>query len=885
MRRALSLLLIAAAGLVPVAARADDEASCGLEDPAIAAAAPPVGERAATARTAQPAWGPLVRRPDSGARERVGHGAGGGALTGKTVYVSAGHGWYWSDSLGRWATQRGNTHDLVEDFISAETIAQHLIPYLRDMGAYVVPVREGSMQRALVLADDGGAGFVVEGGSAATIAEGWAPPPTPITDAHNPFAGGGSVTLPAADGAIARWSLEVDVEGDYEVYVAWVQGADRAPDAHYVIHHGGGDSHFLVDQRRHGSTWVLLGQFHFHAGAASARASVELIADSADAATVVSADAVRLGGGLGHIDRGGGASDRPAFESASRYAAQYNGAPASVWDYASADNNDDVGTRSRFSAWDHEDGEDAVYVAWHTNAPSPARGTSSFAYGPDAFGTLSQFTGVPGSLELMDAIHDELVADLRLAWEPTWQDRAQHTAYFGEVNPSHNPEMPATLIEVAFHDTAEDAAALRDPRFRRIAARAFAHGIARYFATRDGVPLVLPPEPPEAARMSQDLDADGLVLAWDPPALDPAGGDAATAYRVYLSRDGRAFDDGQLVEGTTLTLAADALDGAPVFARITAINAGGESRPSPVVGAAPAWGRTVVLVVAGFTRLDGAMLFDEDLSFGGLANIQRAYEDRINDESHGARHGAAAYGAGFGFDVATAEAVRRGAVALDDYAAISWIGGEELEPLGDDDRAALDAYLDGGGALIVSGTDVARALAAGAGDATALLARLGVVLVADDADTYAASGSAGGVFAGLALDFADDGPGGYDADAADVLDVVGPGVAALAYDGGGTAGVLAVDPTAGRSLVLGFPIETVASAEARVELMRRALAGLEVDPGALVCPHAEGCEGEGESGGCCSATGDPASAALALLVLLALTRRRRPTRLTGLCPR
>ncbi len=760
-----------------------------------------------------------------------------GALAGKTIYVSAGHGWYWSASLGRWTTQRGNTHDLVEDFISAETVSQELIPILHDMGAYVVPVREASMQRELAITDDADAGFTTTGDVTA-IAEGWSRPPDPIPDARNPFADGGSVTL--GPGASATWAIDVPADGDYEVYVAWVQGADRAADARYVIHHAGGTTERALDQRRHGGTWVLLGTLHFSPGAP---ASIELHNDGPD---IVSADAVRIGGGYGHFDRGGGAIDRPAFESAARYAAQWNGAPSTVWDYAAEDNNDDVGTRSRFSAWEHEDGEDAVYVAWHTNAPSPARGTSSFAYGPDAFGDLSQFTGVPGSLELMDAIHTELVEDLRAAWEPGWQDRQQHTAYFGEVNPSHNPEMPATLIEVAFHDTLEDAEALRDPRFRRLAARAFAQGIAKYFATRDGTTLTLPPEPPAAVR------AIGGELAWDAPDADPAGGDPATGYRVYLSHDGRAFDDGTVVSGTTFALPDDER---PWIARVTATNAGGESRPSPAVGAHGA-GR--VLVVAGFTRLDGTMLFHEDLSAYDLATIDRAYLDRINDESHAGRHVLSIVGAGYSVDVATVSAVRRGLVDLTAYEAVDWAAGEELTPLDDTDQAKLLAYVDGGGALIVGGTEVAAALAG-----TTLLGRLGATLIFDSAGAYAATGAPGTAFEGFELTFDDAGPGGYDADGADALG----GIHALTYpDGTNAAAVLGV-----RTLLLGFPVETVAGAEARAELMRRALAALGVPPDEPDPPP-------GDPAGCCGAGGGAASPVPLALLLCCVPHDRRHRR-------
>ena len=104
--------------------------------------------------------------------------------------MSAGHGWVWDVNLGRWRTQRGNTNAIVEDFVSAETVAQHLIPYLRDLGAYVVPVREASMQTAMVIADDDEIDFAITGPAAIERTDlGWSRPPDPIPDARNPFTG------------------------------------------------------------------------------------------------------------------------------------------------------------------------------------------------------------------------------------------------------------------------------------------------------------------------------------------------------------------------------------------------------------------------------------------------------------------------------------------------------------------------------------------------------------------------------------------------------------------------------------------------------------------------------------------------------------------------
>ena len=66
------------------------------------------------------------------------------------------------------------------------------------------------------------------------------------------------------------------------------------------------------------------------------------------------------------------------------------------------------------------------------------------------------------------------------------------SANFGELNPTHNPETPSVLLEVAYHDAAADAAHLKEPEFRRIAARAILQGIIKYFAGKDGKPVHLP---------------------------------------------------------------------------------------------------------------------------------------------------------------------------------------------------------------------------------------------------------------------------------------------------------------------------------------------------------------------------------------------------------
>ncbi len=147
-------------------------------------------------------------------------------------------------------------------------------------------------------------------------------------------------------------------------------------------------------------------------------------------------------------------SGHPRWEEGARYFTQYQGANSSVWGAG------DVSGRSRFAAWENLGGiEDSIYVSWHSNAfDTTARGTSSYIYSanpPD--GSYDPTQAVAGSAPLMNAIHDEMVNDIRAGWDPAWQNRGYKSAYFGEINPSNNSEMPSTLLEVAFHDNATDA--------------------------------------------------------------------------------------------------------------------------------------------------------------------------------------------------------------------------------------------------------------------------------------------------------------------------------------------------------------------------------------------------------------------------------------------
>lgn len=836
-------------------------------------------------------WGPSFDAP----------GATPGFLTGKTVYVSAGHGWVWSSTADAWSTQRGNTWDIVEDFSNAEAVNIYLIRYLMNAGANVFPVREPDLQEAMVIVDDGAPGYSETGpGFRASALSGFAGGRAPYSGQDNPMVLGGTreVSATAAEAATARWVPLLPRAGEFAVYVSYAAAPDRAPDAHYVVRHPGGATHFRVDQRRHGQTWVPLGTFYFEAGSDPGRGAVELRSDSAEPGAVLSLDAVRFGGGFGDLVRGSGVSGKRRWEEGARYYAQFSGAPATVYHYTTTgDGSDDVGTRSRYAAWQHEAGEDAVYISWHSNAPAPGRGTSTYVYGPNPPDGTYNFTGVTGSDRLARLVHDEIVRDIRAVWDPAWRDLGVYSAYFGELNPSHNNEMPSALVEIAFHSTEADAKALQEPRFRQLVARAMYQGIARFFAERDRIPVKLLPEPP--THLAVRHDGPGRIrVSWRAPAEEPAAGDLPAGYRVYRSRDGRAWDNGQATTGTSLTV--DGLGpGERIYVRVTSVNGGGESFPSPTLGArVAAAGSAPLLLVDAFGRLDAKALVPEETP--GLGTVLRMFPARMNRFDHAVDHGEAAHRAGISFDSAQSAAVGSGDLDLSGYQAIDWMAGLEStvdESFSAEEQEKVRAFAEAGGALLVSGSEIAWDLEPrGSGADQAFLTEVLHAGYAGD-ETVARRIVAAGAMSDLAaLDIDDGSMGAYAVRVPDALEAGGDAQVVWRFDGTQNVAAILVP---GRIVYLSVPLEALHPASGREALYGRALTllgvaepeppdgGVRQDGGtppedAGPPPSDGGAEGADggtarpPSGGCgCSQPGGSPGVALFLLSAWVLARPRR----------
>ncbi len=723
-----------------------------------------------------------------------GQGRPQGALSGKTVFLSAGHGWYWTGS--GWATQRGNNCDLVEDLSNAEVVDEYLLEYLWNAGADVFTVRERDMNTTEgILDNDNGAPGYSETGA-------W------YTSSSTGYNGGTyrySYTS-ANETSTATWAPYLAQAGYYGVYVWYRTGSNRPTDALYHIHHAGGVTDVRVNQEVHGETWRYIGTYYFAAGSGG---SVVLSNQSNEGDQAVIADAVRFGGGMGTIDYGGGTSGRPRYEESCLPWAAYQGAPVYSPDHV---------CRPRYAEWEKESSDDAIYISWHSNALTG--GCDSVGVGTESF--IAATNPVPGSAALQNFVHSELIGDIRTLWDSGWTDRGQKSYDYSEVYLLNT--MPGMLLELAFHDNPHDAAAMKEPSFVRLSTRAVYQGIVKYFANRDGTPVHLLPEP-ACSVTARNTGLGQVTLNWAAPISGDPWGDPAERYKVYMSTDGLGFDNGFEVVPTQAVV--NGLNPNTLYYfRVTALNAGGESFPclTAAVRTTASGYRPGTLLVDGYDRLDSGSLVYEPTP--GLGNVARMYLDRMNTYDYCRQHGQALASCGVPFDFAANEAVAGGQVALTDYNFVDWILGEEStvdETLSTAEQTLVAGFLGAGGRLFISGSEIGWDLdyLGSAGDQAFYHNWLKAAYAGDDAATYRAAGS-GGIFGGLGSISFDNGTHGtYDVDWPDQIAPANGSSVDLVYQGG-AGGNAGIEYNGSYRLVkLGFPFEAIYPASARQDVMCR----------------------------------------------------------------
>jgi hypothetical protein len=291
-------------------------------------------------------------------------------------------------------------------------------------------------------------------------------------------------------------------------------------------------------------------------------------------------------------------------------------------------------------------------------------------------------------------------------------------------------------------------------------------------------------------------------------------------YRLYSSQNNSTWTptllESQLTK-TTTQADLNAFTGEWYF-RLTAVDTvspPNESANSDVYGFATSARRERLLIVDGFDR------------FGGLGSWQQPWHWFVFS------HGQALAANGFAFETCANDAVISGAVNLQNYQAVFWLLGDEStanETFNSIEQAKVKAYLQNGGNLFVSGSEVAWDLdtqaQGSATDEAFLRDYLKADYVDDDANNFSVSGVTGSIFAGMNFTY---GSAPYPEDYPDAINAVGSAAVCLRYGNGLNAsvqfaGLFPGGNRDGKLVYLGFPFETISTAPARQEVMRRVLA-------------------------------------------------------------
>lgn len=553
-------------------------------------------------------------------------------LSNRHIALWASHGRYYDQKKGFWKWQRPNLFCTTEDLFTQTIVVPYLIPMLENAGATVFTPRERDWQTKEIIVDND-KGVSGEGSwyGEHTEKEPWTDTGERgfgfrngiLRDGENPFTMGTARmirTTKKEDKAIAIWQPNFKEEGRYAVYVSYQTMPKSVDDAHYIVRHKGQETHFIVNQKMGGGTWVYLGTFDFDKG--ENPFNCVALTNQSKRKGVVTADAVRFGGGMGNIERGGDISHMPRCLEAARYYAQWAGAPYSIYgnktgtdDYA-----EDINTRSLMTNWlaggspyvPTKEGKKVpieLSLAVHSDAGYERDGKSlvgSLAICTTSFndGRLNSGISRFASQDFIEALRSNVTRDLskkykRWNWRYLWDRNYSETRL---------PEVPSAIIETLSHQNFPDMKLGQDPNFKFTMARSIYKTILRYVSQMHRRPCIVQPLQPHLFKATLTVD-NKVKLSWkaQDDELEPTA--VPTSYNIYVAAGTGGFDNGTNVRGTSYTMELE--PGVMYRFKVTAVNRGGESFPTSTLSAYYQPGATkTAMVINGFSRLSAPAVRD-----------------------------------------------------------------------------------------------------------------------------------------------------------------------------------------------------------------------------------------------------------------------------------
>jgi hypothetical protein len=778
-----------------------------------------------------------------------------GALAGIVVYCSAGHGFGANTAETAWVTERGLTNGLNEDSANIDQLNRFAEAAWK-AGATVVPFRPVGYQTNAVVLDNVDTNWSSSGG--VSFDGSWAN--TTQTTLYYGVAGELGYRYAAVDTTeTTAWAVyrpDLPQAGSYPVYT-WVRyGSDRANQL-YRIAHSGGETDVRVNHSQVGLGWVWLGNYHFEAGTNGYAAISNHDPDGAG--KVVIADAIRFGNGMGSTSRGsaGISGFERELESSRFWTIQSMGVgfSTSLYDIPGYNDYDDnIGQPARMAVnmtrtngwprWRR------LYVGYHSNANADPAARGVWALGDSRLATNAPYAAFYRGqtnlgMRMARRVHTNMVAGVAAGVIPSWSSSFRSTTYdwtYGEIYNSYVGTnvftiMDTTILEVAFHSSPSDAAVMKTPAGREGLARATVQGIVDHlsaFYADSTVPAAHAPDAPLTVQAVNSASG-AVTVSWTVAATNVASGDAPTGFMIYSSEDGRGFGHPVAVTGgaTRTHTFTGLVAGAAVFFRVGATNAGGESANSPVAGAgvAPQGFGAEVLVVAGFHRNDASLAPTRYVPNADVnGNMTLVRPRMINSFDYVKEHGLALAAAGRSFDSMDARDLT--AATLTNYSKVVWMLGEESttdETFSSAEQSLVADYLAARGGLLVSGAEIGWDIGRGSAADQAFHDQCAARGYVDDSSyTGRVTGTAAGILSGisLAFNYTNLYPDIYAANWPDVLSAGAGAVTAAVYGasaGGASGAVIQYSNDTYRTVVMGFPFETILEETNRTAVMSRAM--------------------------------------------------------------
>jgi hypothetical protein len=216
------------------------------------------------------------------------------------------------------------------------------------------------------------------------------------------------------------------------------------------------------------------------------------------------------------------------------------------------------------------------------------------------------------SRDLSDIIQTQIVQDIRVLFNPEWTRRGIWDRPYSEAR---KPNAPAMLLELLSHQNLADQMYGMDPRFRFAVSRAIYKGILKYLSYVEQRPYVVHPLSVTDFAISP-VSGKTIRLTWEPVIDSLEQTSRPDRYRIYKRIGENGFDNGMTVEKPSAEIELESYDTIYSF-KVTAINEGGESFDSEILSAGIKTGEAKsVLIVNGFDRISGPAWFDKEKMAG-----------------------------------------------------------------------------------------------------------------------------------------------------------------------------------------------------------------------------------------------------------------------------